>query len=78
MQVEVTWGTLRAIAQSRMVHALVLKPCFHFALIYMEDHILSVLPIKYLINKDVDPTTPFKLATYAKPSILHLRVLFFP
>ena len=30
-----------------------------------------------MINKDGDPTTPFKLATGTKPSVLHLRVLFF-
>ena len=38
----------------------------------------TVLPIKYLINKDGDPTTPFKFATGTKPPISHLRVLFFP
>ena len=36
-----------------------------------------VLPIKYLINKDADLTMPFKLATGTKPSVSHLRVLFF-
>ena len=35
------------------------------------------LPIKDLINEDVDPTTPFKLVTYTKPSVSHLRVIFF-
>ena len=34
--------------------------------------------IKYMINKDGDPTTPFKLATGKKPSVSHLRVLFCP
>ena len=38
----------------------------------------SVLPIKDLINEDGDPTMPFKLATDTKPSVSHLRVLFFP
>ena len=42
------------------------------------DHIFLVLPIKYLINEDGDPTTPHKLATGTKPSVSHLRVLFFP
>ena len=37
-----------------------------------------VLPIKDLINEDVDPTTPQKLAAGTKPSVSHLRVLFFP
>ena len=44
---------------------------------YTTYHILLVLPIKNLINKDGDPTTPFKLATGMKPSVSHLRVLFF-
>ena len=37
-----------------------------------------VLPIKDLIIKDGDPTTPHKLATGTKPSVSHLRVLLFP
>ena len=39
---------------------------------------LPVLPIKDLINKDGDPTTPNKLATGTKPPVLNLRVLFCP
>ena len=46
--------------------------------LYMTDHIFSVLPIKYLINEDGDPTTPYKLATGTKPSVSNLRVLFCP
>ena len=45
---------------------------------YTTDYIFPVLPIKYLINEDSDPTTPFKLATGMKPSVSHLRVLFCP
>ena len=45
---------------------------------YTTDHIFLVLPIKYLINEDVDPTTPFKLATGKKPSVSNLRVLTCP
>ena len=45
---------------------------------YTTDHIFPVLPIKYLINEDGDPTTPYKLATGTKPSVSHLRVLFCP
>ena len=41
-------------------------------------HIVLVLPIKYLIKKDGNPTTPFKLVTGTKPSVSHLRVLFCP
>ena len=45
---------------------------------YTTDHIFPVLPIKDLINKNGDPTTPHKLATDTKPSVSHLRVLFCP
>ena len=61
-----------------MVNDRFLKAYIHFALIYMTDHIFPFIPIKYLINKDCDPTTPFKLATVTKPSVSHLRVLFCP
>ena len=44
----------------------------------MIDHIFPVLPIKYLINEDSEPTTPFKLTTGTKPSVSHLRVTFYP
>ena len=50
----------------------------HFALMYTTDHILPFLPIKDLISKDGDPTTPHKLATGTKPLVLYLRVLFYP
>ena len=76
-QVEVTWRTLRKIAQYLMVHARVLETYILFALMYTTDHIFPVLPIKDMINKDGDPTTPYKLATGMKPSVSHLRVLFF-
>ena len=72
-QVEVTWRTLRTITHSHMVHDRV-----HFAFMYTTDHIFLVLPIKYMINKDGNPTTPFKLETGTKPSLSQLRVLFFP
>ena len=41
-------------------------------------HILPDLPIKDLIDKDGDPTTPHKLATGTKPSASRLCVLFCP
>ena len=72
------WRTLRKISHSLMAHAIVLKTYIHFALMYTEDHIFLLLSIKYLINEDGEPTTPFKLATGMKPSILYLHVLFFP
>ena len=77
-QVEVTWRTFCTIAHSLMVHDRVLEVYIHFVLMYMTDHIFPVLPIKDLINKDGDTTTPFKLATGTKPSVSHLRVLFCP
>ena len=45
---------------------------------YTEYYIFPVLPIKDPINKDGEPTMPFKLATGTKPTVSHLRVLFFP
>ena len=76
-QVEVTLRTLRTIAHSLMVHARVPEVYAHFALMYTIDHIFLVLPIKDLINEDGNPTTPHKLAKGMKPSVSHLRVLFF-
>ena len=77
-QVEVTWITLRTVAHSLMVHAILLVSYVHFSLMYTTDHIFPVLPIKDLINKDGDPTTPHKLATGMKHSVSHSRVLFCP
>ena len=71
-----TWRTLRTVAHTLMVHARVPEVYVHFALMYMTDHIFPVLPIKDLIKKDGDTTTPHKLATGTKPSVSHLRVLF--
>ena len=45
---------------------------------YTTYHIFPVLPIKDLINKDGDPTTPYKLTTGTKPSVSRLHVLFCP
>ena len=75
-QVEVNWRTLRTVAHALMVHARIPEVYVHFTLMYTTDHIFPVLPIKYLINEDGDPTTPYKLATCTKPSVSHLRVLF--
>ena len=77
-QVEVTWITLRTVVHALMVHARVPEVYVHFALMYTTDHIFLVLPIKDIINKDGDPTTPHKLATGMKPSVSHLCVLFCP
>ena len=77
-KVKVTWRTLRTIVHSTLLHPRVSEAYIHFALMYTTDHIFPVLPIKYMINKDGDPTTPYKLATGTKPSVSHLRVLFCP
>ena len=77
-QVEVTCITLRTVAHSLMVHARVPEVYIYFALMYTTDHIFPVIPIKYLINEDGNPTTPHKLATGKKPSLSHLCVLFCP
>ena len=50
IQVEVTWRTLRTVAQYIMVHARVPEVYVHFTLMYTKDHIFPVLPIKDLIN----------------------------
>ena len=60
-----------------MVHDRVLEAYIHFALMYTEDQIFTVLPIKDLINEDGNPTTPFKLATGKKPPVSHFSVSFF-
>ena len=61
-----------------MIHARVPEVYVHFVLMYTTDHIFLVIPIKYVINEDGNPTTPQKLATGTKPSVSHLRVLFCP
>ena len=77
-QVKVTWRTFRIVAHSLMIHARVSEAYIHFSLMYTTDQIFSVLPIKYLIKEDCDLKTQHKLATDKKPSVSHLRVLFFP
>ena len=76
-KVEVTWGTLRTVACALMVHNRVPEVYVHFTLMYTTDHIFPVLPIKDLINEGSDPSTSYKLAIGTKPSMSHLRVLFF-
>ena len=66
-QFEVTWRTLRTVAQSLMVHARVPEVYVHFVLMYTTYHIFPVLPIKDLTNEDGDPTTPRTMATGTKP-----------
>ena len=61
-----------------MVHARVSESYIRFSFIYTTYHIFPVLPIKYMINEDGDPTTPYKITTGKKPSVLYLRVLFCP
>ena len=77
-QFEVTRRTLRTISHSLMVHAKVLEEYINFVLMYTSDHIFPVLPIEDMINKDGNRNTSFKLETGMKPSVSHLRVLFYP
>ena len=77
-QGKVTRRTLCTIAHYIMIHDRVLEAHIHSELMYTTDQIFPVLPIKDIINEDVDPTMPFKLATGTKPSVSHLSVLFCP
>ena len=43
----------------------------------MTDHIITVPPIKHLVNNYGEPTTSHKLATGKEPSVKNLRVLLF-
>ena len=58
-KVKLTWRTLRTIAHILMEDARVLEEYINFTLMYTTYHIFPVLPIKDLINKIGDPTTPF-------------------
>ena len=69
---------MRTVAHSLMVNARVPEVYINFALMYTIDHICPVLPIKDLMKKYGDPTTPHKLATGTKPLVSHLPVLFCP
>ena len=53
-QVKVTWRTLRTISHSLMLHAIFTEAYINFYLMYTTDHIFLVLPIKDLINEDVE------------------------
>ena len=70
--------TLRTVARSLMVHAIVSEAYVHLEIMYTKDNRYLVLPIKDLINEYGDAITPQKLATGTKPSVSHLRVLFCP
>ena len=77
-QFKVTWITLFTIAHSHIVHAIVLEAYIHFSFMYTTDHIFPVLPIKYLLNEYVEPTTPYKPATGTKTAVSNLHILFCP
>ena len=64
---EVTWRTLRTVSHSLIVHARFLEVYVHFALMYTTDHIFP-----FLLSNNAH-----KLAIGMKPSVSHLRVLFF-
>ena len=73
-----TQRTLKTIAHSIMLHARFSDTYIHFSLIYTTDHVFPVLPIKNLVNQNIEPTTPNKLSTGTKPSVSNLCVLLFP
>ena len=68
-QVRVTWKPLRTLSNSFMVHVRVLEEYIHFLIIYIMDQIFLVVLIKDLVNKDNEPTMPFKFVTGTKPSV---------
>ena len=69
IQVKVTSRTFHTIAQSRMVHARVLKAFIHLALMYTADNIFLLLPIKDPLDKNGDTIMAFNLETGKKPSV---------
>ena len=68
-QVKMTWRTFHTVEHALTVKARSPEVYVHFNLMYTTDYFFPVLPIKYLINEDGDPTTPHKLATGTKPSL---------
>ena len=75
-QVEVTWQTFWSIAHSIMVHPQVYDEYIHFELMYTTDDIFPFLPIKNLVNRDDEPTTPRKLTTGNKSSVSNWRIYY--
>ena len=75
-QAKVTWRMLHTISHAPMVHAGVLEVYINVELMYTTYHIFPVLPIKDLVKKDGDPSTPFKLVTGTRPLVSHLGMLF--
>ena len=61
-----------------MVYVVVSEAYIHFALMYTTDNIFLGIQIRYMINKDGEPTTSFKLATGTKALVSNSRVLFYP
>ena len=59
-----------------MAHVRVSGEYIHFSLIYKTDHIFPVLSIKHLVNQDIEPTTPHKMATDTTPSVSSIPILF--
>ena len=63
---------MKTIEHSIMVHTQVSDENIHFALMYTNDNIFTVLPIKQLVNQDGEPTTPHKLKIGTKSSVSNL------
>ena len=61
-----------------MVYPQVSDKYIYFVLMYTTDHIVTVIPIKHLVNQEGEPTIPHKLKTGTKNQVSNLSVLFCP
>ena len=61
-----------------MLYTRVSDKYMNFSLMYTTHYIFTVLPIKLLINQDVETATPHKLATGTRPSVSNPHVIFCP
>ena len=71
-------GVPMGYARGPLTAQIITDKYINFGLMYGNDHIFPVLPIKHLVNQDGEPTTPHKLATGKKYSASNLRVLLYP
>ena len=69
---EVTWCTIHILAHSMMVFARVDESFTHHASVYAAHHIVPILPLKDLTNKQGKSVTPHELMTGEKTKITYL------
>ena len=60
---------MQDITHSSMVYVRVADEDIHLELMYTTFHILTVISIKQLVNRDGEPTMLHKLETSVKPSV---------